>query len=89
MKEKISRIIFSLLVMAVVLFQFTFLSKVSADISNTQICWGLKRSENHEQPTLDSTSVEILNKYNGISMGNPNSPYVYLTFDLGYEARIY
>lgn len=85
-KEKVSRLLFTFLVMAVVLFQFTFLSKASTDTSNKLIAWGLKRSENHEQPILDSASLEVLNKFNGISMGNNEKKYVYLTFDLGYEA---
>lgn len=87
--EKISRLLFTFLIMAVIIFQFTFLSKASTDTSNNLICWGLKRSENHEQPVLDAASVEALNKFKGISMGNPEKPYIYLTFDLGYEARIY
>ena len=28
----------------------------------------------------------ILNKYHGIALGNQEKPYLYLTFDLGYEA---
>ncbi|MCI8310009.1 MAG: polysaccharide deacetylase family protein [Clostridia bacterium] len=86
MREKISRLVFTFLVMAVVLFQFAFMSKASTELSNTLICWGLRRVENHEQPVLDSDSLVILNKYNGISMGNKDKNYVYLTFDLGYEA---
>lgn len=85
-QEKISRLLFTLLVMAVILFQFTFLSKASTELSNTLICWGLKRVQNHEQPVLDVASLEILNKFKGISMGNAEKPYIYLTFDLGYEA---
>ena len=86
MKEKISRIAFSLLIMAIVIFQFTILAKASQTISIEFISWGLKRSNNHEPPILDTSSLEILNKYNGLSLGNQEKPYLYLTFDMGYEA---
>ena len=86
MKEKISRVAFAVLIMAIVLFQFTILAKASETVSNELISWGLKRSDNHEPPTLDAASLEVLNKYNGLSIGNQEKPYLYLTFDLGYEA---
>ena len=86
MKEKISRLIFTFLVMAVVLFQFTFLSKASTELSNNLMCWGLRRVENHEQPVLDTEPLKILNEYEGISVGNSQKNYIYLTFDMGYEA---
>ena len=86
MKEKISRIIFTFLVIGVILFQFTFMTNASEDTSNDLICWGLKRGTNYSQPTLDAESLEILNKYNGIAMGNEEENNIYLTFDLGYEA---
>jgi peptidoglycan-N-acetylmuramic acid deacetylase len=62
------------------------MAKASNELSNSLVCWGLKRVENHEQPILDSDSLALLNKYNGISMGNKDKNYIYLTFDLGYEA---
>lgn len=86
MKEKISRIAFSILIMAIVIFQFTILARATETNSNNFVAWGLKRSNNHEQPKLDSASLELLNKYNGIAMGNQEKPYLYLTFDMGYEA---
>jgi len=86
MKQKIIRVAFALLIMAVILFQFTILARASGTISNDLIAWGLKRSGNHEPPQLDRASWETLNKYNGIAMGNAEKPYLYLTFDLGYEA---
>lgn len=86
MKEKISRIAFAILIMAIILFQFAILSKASETISNELIAWGLKRSNNHEPPQLDSSSLELLKKYNGIAIGNSEKKLLYLTFDLGYEA---
>lgn len=57
----------------------------SLDLSNKKIGWGIKREDNHKQPDL-TTYLNILNKYEGIAMGNSEKPYVYLTFDSGYEA---
>ena len=58
----------------------------STTISNKKICWGIKKAQNHEQPDLGSSNLEILNKYDGIAIGNSEDKYVYLTFDNGYEA---
>ena len=55
-------------------------------LSNKQIGWGLKRGNNNQQPDVGSTNKKILDKYEGIYMGNADKKYVYMTFDLGYEA---
>lgn len=55
-------------------------------LSNKKIGWGIKRNDNHEQPDLGKVNKELLEKYDGIAMGNSEDKYVYLTFDLGYEA---
>ena len=47
---------------------------------------GIKRNNNSEQPDVGKKNMEILDKYNGIYMGNKEKKYVYLTFDMGYEA---
>ena len=56
------------------------------DLSNKKIEWGIKRNDNHKQPDLGSVNKGIIDKYNGMAMGNDNSKKVYLTFDMGYEA---
>ena len=58
----------------------------TATISDKKIEWGIKRGRDHEQPDLGSENKRIIDKYDGISMGNSEKPYVYLTFDCGYEA---
>ncbi|MBE5805799.1 MAG: hypothetical protein E7313_03700 [Clostridiales bacterium] len=58
----------------------------TAQLSNKKICWGIKRAENHEQPDVGTQNKSVLEKYNGLCMGNSNSKKVYLTFDAGYEA---
>lgn len=86
MKEKIARFSFAILIMAIIIFQFTILSRATESISDKLIAWGLKRSQNHEQPQLDSASLELLEKYNGIAIGSSEKKCLSLTFDLGYEA---
>ena len=45
-----------------------------------------RRGEQHAQAVLDAESLKVLEKFNGMAMGNPDKKYVYLTFDAGYEA---
>lgn len=58
----------------------------SEGLSNKKICWGIKREDNHEQPDVGKENKTLLDKYNGICLGNSESKKVYLTFDAGYEA---
>lgn len=58
----------------------------STALSNKKIGWGIKRADNNEQPDLGKVNKELLEKYDGIAMGNNDKKYVYLTFDEGYEA---
>lgn len=55
-------------------------------LSNKKIGWGIKRNDNHEQPDVGTINKQILDKYEGYSIGNKDSKKVYLTFDEGYEA---
>ena len=56
------------------------------ELSNQKIEWGIKRGDNHNQPDLGKKNKELIEKYNGLAMGNNEDKNVYLTFDLGYEA---
>lgn len=56
------------------------------NVSNKKIGWGIKRNDNHEQPDLGSNNRKLLEKNNGIALGNQEKKYIYLTFDEGYEA---
>lgn len=58
----------------------------NTQLSNKKICWGIKREDNHKQPDVGKENKALLNKYNGICLGNAESKKVYLTFDAGYEA---
>ncbi len=55
-------------------------------LSNTKIEWGIKRGDNHDQPDLGSKNKQLIEKYNGFAMGNAQNKFIYMTFDLGYEA---
>ena len=58
----------------------------ASTVSNKKIGWGIKRNNNHTQPDVGAENKRIIEKYNGICMGNSEKPYIYLTFDSGYEA---
>lgn len=58
----------------------------SSMLSNNKIEWGIKRADNNEQPDLGKKNRELIEKYNGMAMGNKESKKIYVTFDLGYEA---
>ena len=55
-------------------------------LDNKKIGWVIKRNDNHEQPDVGNVNRKILDKYQGLYMGNKEQKLVYLTFDLGYEA---
>ena len=61
-------------------------TNANISLSNSKIEWGIKRADNHEQPDLGRKNKELIEKYNGFAMGNNNDKYIYMTFDLGYEA---
>lgn len=94
LKKNKMNIIRVLLIMLMV-FSLTLISQNSKEesiltssqgLSNKKIGWGIKRNDNHEQPDLGKTNQEILEKNNGIAMGNNTDKLIYLTFDEGYEA---
>ena len=82
---------------AIIVFIFTF-SVIEANknesivetstgtVSNKKIGWGIKRDDNHKQPDVGSENKRIIEKYDGICLGNSEKKYIYLTFDNGYEA---
>ncbi|MCI8617740.1 MAG: polysaccharide deacetylase family protein [Clostridia bacterium] len=79
-------IIFSLSIINSKKTQETSILTSSQGLSNQKIEWGIKRSDNHQQPDLGSKNRQVLEKNNGIAMGNKEDKYIYLTFDEGYEA---
>ncbi len=55
-------------------------------LSNKKIGWGIKRGVNNEQPDLGKVNKDLIEKYDGLAMGNKEEKNIYLTFDEGYEA---
>lgn len=92
------KIIYTLIIIIIFIFTFSIVStnketkenvittSSNAKLSNKKIGWGIKRNDNHKQPDLGSSNKNLLDKYEGIAMGNDKDKYVYLTFDEGYEA---
>jgi len=64
----------------------TVLTNSNSTLSNKKIGWGIKRNDNNEQPDLGEENKSIIEKYEGICLGNKEDKYIYLTFDNGYEA---
>ena len=55
-------------------------------LSNKKIGWGIKREKDHKRPDVGKEKAELMEKYDGIYIGNEEKKYIYLTFDEGYEA---
>ena len=62
------------------------IATTAESLSNEKIGWGIKRNDNNQQPDIGSKNKTLIEKYNGIAMGNSDNKTIYLTFDLGYEA---
>ena len=67
------------------IFTSASLEQIAA-LNNQKIGWGIKRNNNHQQPDLGKKNKSLMDQYNGICIGNNNDPFIYLTFDMGYEA---
>lgn len=55
-------------------------------LNNKKIGWGIKREKDHKRPDVGKENTELMEKYDGIYIGNEEKKYIYLTFDEGYEA---
>lgn len=93
-KNKVKNLTTLIISSFIFLFAFSILctnnktveTSAQTTVSNKKIEWGIKRGKDHAQPDLGSENKRIIDEYEGISMGNSEKPYVYLTFDCGYEA---
>lgn len=80
-------LVFTLIIIWAIYSYYPDVINTSASVlSNQKICWGIKREDNNKQPDLGKVNLELIQKYDGIAMGNPEKKYIYLTFDNGYEA---
>lgn len=89
MNKNNNLILIVLIIISVIYVCITYNNKsITTDnrpILNNKIAWGLKRENNNIQPQFNKSDTDILNKNNGIYVGNSEKKYVYLTFDEGYE----
>ena len=95
LRKNISKIV-KMLVLLLIIFSLTLINMNEKEeksrltstqgLSNKKVGWGIKRNDNHEQPDLGKSNIEVLEKNKGIAMGNKENKYIYLTFDEGYEA---
>jgi len=65
--------------------QNTVPTSAVASLSNRKIHWGMRRGTDGAQPDFGSTNRDLIQQNQGIAVGNPDKPYVYLTFDNGHE----
>lgn len=86
MKDKLVRFGFVFGLLLVCMIQIAISSLATNTLSNELLAWGFRRGENHAQAVLDTNSKKVIDEFDGISMGNNEKPYIYLTFDCGYEA---
>ena len=57
----------------------------STSLSNNTNAWGFVRKKNNVHPEFSSKYTAVLDKYEGIYVGNSEEKNIYLTFDEGYE----
>lgn len=77
----------AIIIMCIGVINASNLSQVGdGKISNKKINWGIERVKDYKQPDLGAKNKKLIDKYNGIAIGNSKDKYVYLTFDEGYEA---
>lgn len=54
-------------------------------LDNTRYSWWIKQNNDHKIPGVPAGSAEMLEKHNGIYIGDTTAKKIYLTFDEGYE----
>lgn len=54
-------------------------------LSNKKYSWYFNKGTNHEQPRIDTSLKNVVDKYDAIYLGSPDEKTIYLTFDEGYE----
>lgn len=86
MKDRLIRYSFICLILVVSILQFSLASEANQELSNEILAWGFRRGENHEPAVLEAESLKVVEKFNGMAIGNPEKKNIYLTFDAGYEA---
>ena len=65
---------------------WTALATVMLSGAGDVVSWGLAHHGNETTPTVSVLGAELLEKYDGMYVGDTSQKQVYFTFDLGYEA---
>ena len=77
--------VFSISVIAMNRYQKTIATSAGNNSEKT-IGWGIKRSNNNQQPDVGTANRKLLEENGGICLGKDMEKIIYLTFDEGYEA---
>ena len=91
-KKNIIKITLPLIMIIVIICMVVFLKREeiistnSENLSSKKVEWGIKRSDNNQQPDVGSVNKQLMEESNSIYLGNKDKKIIYLTFDLGYEA---
>ncbi|MBE5812034.1 MAG: delta-lactam-biosynthetic de-N-acetylase [Clostridiales bacterium] len=57
----------------------------TSTLSNKKHSWYFNKGTNHEQPRIDTSLKNVVDKYDAIYLESPDEKTIYLTFDEGYE----
>lgn len=57
----------------------------TSTLSNKKYSWYFNKGTNHEQPRIDTSLKNVVDKYDAIYLESPDEKIIYLTFDEGYE----
>lgn len=57
----------------------------TSTLSNKKHSWYFNKGTNHEQPRIDTSLKNVVDKYDAIYLESPDEKIIYLTFDEGYE----
>lgn len=57
----------------------------TSELSNKKYSWYFNKGTNHEQPRIDTSLKNVVDKYDAIYLESPDEKTIYLTFDEGYE----
>lgn len=80
--------LFKIIIFTVILLLclFVIIKCEGNEVSNKMYAWGFRREGIRLRPVLDKSANEVIEKYEGISIGNDKEKIMYITFDAGYEA---
>ena len=54
-------------------------------LDNKKFSWWIRLNKEHKPPTTNEDIEKLIDKYDGIYLGDTSQKVIYLTFDEGYE----